>query len=159
MMPERLVPVARPVRRRFILALFGVAAVLLLFRAVDLQVRRTGFLQEHGDARAVRIVTVAAHRGMITDRNGEPLAISTPMDSVWMNPREARGAGRSPDPLARALGMAPAELRGLLCGRGSREFVYLRLQGEHRDSDLGGTQNLLTFQAVWAMGPHKHETY
>ncbi len=39
------------------------------------------------------------------------------------------------------------------------EFVYLRLQGEHRDSELGGTQNLLTFQAVWAMGPHKHETY
>jgi hypothetical protein len=39
------------------------------------------------------------------------------------------------------------------------EFVYLRLQGEHRDSDLGGTDNLLTFQAVWAVGPHKHETY
>src|SRR5215210_1949473 len=39
------------------------------------------------------------------------------------------------------------------------EFVYLRLQGEHRDSDLNGTQNLLTFQAVWAVGPHKHETY
>ncbi|HEY7613115.1 MAG TPA: hypothetical protein VH764_08965 [Gemmatimonadales bacterium] len=39
------------------------------------------------------------------------------------------------------------------------EFVYLRLEGEHRDSDLEGTQNLLTFQAVWAVGPHKHETY
>jgi hypothetical protein len=39
------------------------------------------------------------------------------------------------------------------------EFVYLRLEGEHRDSDLAGTHNLLTFQAVWAMGPHKHETY
>ena len=39
------------------------------------------------------------------------------------------------------------------------EFVYLRLQGEHRDSDLTGKTNLLTLQAVWAMGPHKHETY
>lgn len=39
------------------------------------------------------------------------------------------------------------------------EFVYLRLEGEHRDSDLEGTRNLLTLQAVWAMGPHKHETY
>ena len=39
------------------------------------------------------------------------------------------------------------------------EFVYLRLQGEHRKSDLEGTQNLLSLQAVWAMGPHKHETY
>ena len=39
------------------------------------------------------------------------------------------------------------------------EFVFLRLQGEHRDRDLEGTQNLLTFQVVWAVGPHKHETY
>jgi hypothetical protein len=39
------------------------------------------------------------------------------------------------------------------------EFVYLRLQGEHRNRDLEGNQNLLTFQAVWAVGPHKHETY
>jgi outer membrane murein-binding lipoprotein Lpp len=39
------------------------------------------------------------------------------------------------------------------------EFVYLRLQGEHRRSDLAGTENLLTAQIVWAMGPHKHETY
>ena len=39
------------------------------------------------------------------------------------------------------------------------EFVFLRLQGEHRDSDLAGTENLLTLQAVWAFGPHKHETY
>jgi hypothetical protein len=39
------------------------------------------------------------------------------------------------------------------------EFVYLRVEGEHRDSDLEGTRNLLTLQAVWAMGPHKHETY
>ena len=39
------------------------------------------------------------------------------------------------------------------------EFVYLRLQGEHRNRDLEGDQNLLTFQAVWAVGPHKHETY
>jgi len=39
------------------------------------------------------------------------------------------------------------------------EFVYLRLQGEHHDSQLEGTRNFLTLQAVWAMGPHKHETY
>ncbi len=39
------------------------------------------------------------------------------------------------------------------------EFVYLRLEGEHGSSDLEGTENLLTFQAVWAVGPHKHETY
>ena len=39
------------------------------------------------------------------------------------------------------------------------EFVYLRLEGEHRNRDLEGSQNQLSLQAVWAMGPHKHETY
>ena len=39
------------------------------------------------------------------------------------------------------------------------EFVYLRLEGEHRKSDLEGSRNMLSLQAVWAMGPHKHETY
>ena len=39
------------------------------------------------------------------------------------------------------------------------EFVSLRLEGEHRDSELEGRRNFLTLQAVWAMGPHKHETY
>jgi hypothetical protein len=39
------------------------------------------------------------------------------------------------------------------------EFVYLRLEGEHRNTELEGSRNLLTLQAVWAMGPHKHETY
>ena len=39
------------------------------------------------------------------------------------------------------------------------ESVYLRLEGEHRHTDLEGSRNMLTFQAVWAMGPHKHETY
>jgi hypothetical protein len=39
------------------------------------------------------------------------------------------------------------------------EFVYLRLEGEHRNSELEGKRNMLTLQAVWAMGPHKHETY
>jgi hypothetical protein len=39
------------------------------------------------------------------------------------------------------------------------EFVYLRLEGEHRNTELEGTRNMLSLQAVWAMGPHKHETY
>ena len=39
------------------------------------------------------------------------------------------------------------------------EFVYLRLEGEHRHTELEGSRNMLSLQAVWAMGPHKHETY
>jgi cell division protein FtsI (penicillin-binding protein 3) len=128
MMPDRPIRVPHPARRWFMLSAFGIGAVLLLVRAVDLQVRRTGFLQEHGDARAVRVVAVPAHRGMITDRNGEPLAISTPVDSVWMNPREVRATGQDLDALARLLGYDGAELRALVRERAGREFVYLRRQ-------------------------------
>ena len=128
MIVQKTVPASHPARRWLVLSLFGVAGALLLARAVDLQVLRTGFLQGHGDARALRVVTVPAHRGVITDRNGEPLAISTPVDSVWVNPRETRTAEQNPDRLARILGLDPAELRTLMRDRGGREFVYLRRQ-------------------------------
>jgi len=71
-----------------VLAVFGAAAAILVWRAVDLQFSDREFLQEHGDARYLRVVQTEAHRGMITDRNGEPLAISTPVASVWAKPSE-----------------------------------------------------------------------
>ena len=57
-------------------------------RAVHLQVVDQAFLNNQADARHVRQATLAAHRGTITDRNGEPLAVSTPVDSVWVDPGE-----------------------------------------------------------------------
>lgn len=128
MKPERTVPALHPARRWLVLSAFAGAAVLLLVRAVDLQVLNTGFLQEHGDARALRVVAVPAHRGMITDRNGEPLAISTPVDSVWVNPRESGSGDLDVSRLAHALDLDVAELRALLRERAGREFVYLRRQ-------------------------------
>ncbi|WP_247646479.1 hypothetical protein [Deefgea sp. CFH1-16] len=59
----------------------------LLGRALYLQVWNEGFLQDQGDARYRRVLKLEANRGMITDRNGEPLAISTPVQSIWMSPR------------------------------------------------------------------------
>ena len=128
MMPQKTISASHPARRWFVLSVFAIAGALLLARAVDLQVLRTGFLQGHGDARALRVVTVPAHRGVITDRNGEPLAISTPVDSVWVNPREAGIAEQNSDRLAHILGLDPDELRTLLRDRAGREFVYLRRQ-------------------------------
>ena len=75
-------------RQYVVLVLFAVAFSALIWRAVDLQVFNQDFLQNQGDARHLRVVTLAAHRGMILDRNGEPLAVSTPVDSVWANPQE-----------------------------------------------------------------------
>ncbi len=59
----------------------------LLGRGLYLQVWNEGFLQDQGDARYRRTLKLEANRGMITDRNGEPLAISTPVQSIWMSPR------------------------------------------------------------------------
>ena len=69
-------------RRSLVLVVVASASLLLVWRAVDLQVINKDFLQGQGDARYLREVADPAHRGMITDRYGEPLAISTPVDSV-----------------------------------------------------------------------------
>ena len=80
--------------------LFGIA---LIARAVHLQVFNTGFLNEQAAARHYREAKISAHRGVITDRNGEPLAVSTPVDSVWVNPRELVQAADQIPQLAAAL--------------------------------------------------------
>ncbi len=114
------------VRARFLLALFALAALVLLARAVHLQVMRSGYLAGQGDARHLRIAPISAHRGTITDRNGEPLAVSTPVDSVWINPPElAAAAGQIPR-LASALGADAEWLKRLVAGKLEREFVYVR---------------------------------
>src|SRR5699024_5963992 len=68
-----------------VLALCGVA---LVARALHVQVLDNEFYLRQGDARALRELPIATSRGMITDRNGEPLAVSTPVESLWANPRE-----------------------------------------------------------------------
>jgi cell division protein FtsI (penicillin-binding protein 3) len=63
-------------------------AVALVARAVDLQLLDEGFLEGQGDARFTRVAKLSAIRGGIYDRNGEPLAASTPVDTVWACPPE-----------------------------------------------------------------------
>ena len=96
------------VRKRLLLVggALGLCAVALVGRAVNLQLVNNEFYQKQGDERFQREVEVATTRGMITDRNGEPLAVSTPVESVWGNPQELmRHPERLPE-LARALGVA-----------------------------------------------------
>jgi cell division protein FtsI (penicillin-binding protein 3) len=69
---------------------------------------------------------ISAHRGRILDRNGEPLAISTPVDSVWAHPAELAAAPEHFSSLGRLLRLDPVELGRLLVERGDREFVYLK---------------------------------
>ncbi len=118
----------RPRRRlALVFVLLGLAAAGLLARAVDLQVLRRHFLQQQGDARFLRELPIPVSRGSIFDRNGEPLAVSTPVDSLWADPREllADAPGRIPQ-LAAALGVGAAGLQRRLEQRSGAEFVYLR---------------------------------
>jgi cell division protein FtsI (penicillin-binding protein 3) len=78
------------------------------------------------DVRHLRIAKLAAHRGVITDRNGEPLAVSTPVDSIWVNPRELiQAADRIPE-LAAALQVDSDALARRLTRNVKKEFMYLR---------------------------------
>jgi cell division protein FtsI (penicillin-binding protein 3) len=113
-------------RRRFVLAVMAVGALTLVWRALDLQLHEREFLRGEGDARQLRVMTIPAHRGMITDRNGEPLAISTPVDSVWANPREILPARDRLPELASRLDLSAQALLNQLTERADREFVYLK---------------------------------
>ena len=113
-------------RRVFVLGVFALGMLALVARAVDLQVLKQDFLQGQGDARHLRVVSMPAHRGMITDRNGEPLAISTPVDSVWANPQDLPLADARLGQLARLLKLDQDELMRRLAARGDREFVYIK---------------------------------
>jgi cell division protein FtsI (penicillin-binding protein 3) len=108
--------------------LFCCAAIALIGRAVDLQFRERQFLQDHGDARILRDVRITAHRGIITDRQGEPLAISTPVISVWANPRRLQVSADDWGRLAVLLDMDANELQATAAARRGKEFVYLKRQ-------------------------------
>jgi cell division protein FtsI (penicillin-binding protein 3) len=113
-------------RRRTVLVLFGLAVCALVWRAVDQQIFEKDFLQSEGADRYLDTVEVPAHRGLITDRNGAVLAVSTPVDSVGANPRVLRLDADSLRPLAKALGMGQDELRKRLARYSRRHFVYLK---------------------------------
>lgn len=125
-------------RRLFMVAvLFGLGGVTILARAVQLQLLDQEFLARQGDARHLRVASIAAHRGMITDRNGEPLAVSTPVDSLWANPGElVNETDRMPE-LADALGWDRDRLLALITRNSDREFVYLiRHMPPHRAAEV-----------------------
>lgn len=130
--------VISPGRRRFMAAACGLGALILAGRAVDLQVVRRDFLRGQGEVRHVRSVPIPAHRGMIVDRNGEPLAISTAVWSIWADPAPLREASERWPALARALGTSPSALVGRVQRAQGRQFVWLRrrLTPDHAEQVL-----------------------
>ena len=118
-------------RWRYVVVLTGLSALALLVigRLVSLQVldveHGREFLKYQGDKRAVRTSEIPAYRGVITDRRGEPLAVSTPVVSIWADPQMLVNAERL-DELARALEMDEGTLQGRLARFADKRFMYLR---------------------------------
>jgi len=113
-------------RARFVLGALVAAFALLAARSLYLQALKTDFLQEKGEARYSRVLEVPATRGRILDRNGEALAVSTPVKSIWAIPADVDLSARERYKLARLLGIETAELNRKLAE--ARDFVYLRRQ-------------------------------
>ena len=113
-------------RARFVLAALLAAFGVLAGRSVYLQAMKTDFLQEKGEARYSRVLEVPATRGRVLDRNGDALAVSTPVKSIWAIPADVELSGASRRKLASLLAMDPSELSRKL-GE-ARDFVYLKRQ-------------------------------
>lgn len=125
-MHKPLVVVRLPTWRRrllLILVLLGFAA--LLGRSVYLQSFHKRFLQEKGDARYNRTLTLTAQRGKITDRYGELLAISSPVESVWANPSDVNINSSQKKNIAKLLGLK-TEFIDKKLANSEREFAYLK---------------------------------
>jgi cell division protein FtsI (penicillin-binding protein 3) len=112
-------------RANFVFAVLVCGALGLAWRAVELQLKDHEFLASQGDARFSRVATITATRGTITDRYGEPLAVSTPVDSIWVNPKELALASDQLPRLAKALKRDKTELARRVTSNLDREFLYL----------------------------------
>ena len=114
-------------RARTLLVLFAAAFAALLGRAAYLQGMNHDFLQAKGESRYSRVIEIPANRGRILDRNGEALAVSTPVKSIWAIPDEVQFEAKQLEALAKFLDMQPREVRRRLDVT-DRDFVYIKRQ-------------------------------
>ncbi|MDA9981903.1 penicillin-binding protein 2 [Gammaproteobacteria bacterium] len=163
-MSDDQTPVVKPPQRYFVrqyvlLALLFLGFAALITRAGYLQVVMTDYLQAQGDARYERVVETKANRGLIIDRRGEILAVSTPVDSVWAHPPTLLYEGHSWRRLAELLQMPESRLRALAKAQQDREFVYLKrhlsppLAQQVIDLDIPGVGLRREYRRYYPAGP------
>ena len=128
-MPKKSVQAVIP-RWRYYLVMLVLASlpILLLVKIAQLQIlpsqeRGVDFLQHQGDSRAIRNITIPAYRGLITDRNGEPLAISTPVTAIVANPKKIQKSDI--ERLSLALKISESQLQSRLKRYRNKSFMYL----------------------------------
>ncbi len=109
-----------------VLSVMGACVFAIAWKLSGLHVFQRDFLQGQGDARTIRTIPLVANRGLITDRNGEPLAISTPVQSLWVNPGELIHEPESINLLAEKLELNPEALTSHIGNNSSKEFLYVK---------------------------------
>ena len=113
-------------RRWSAILVFMLLTAALLVKALDMQILHSEFFERQGDARQLRTISIAAHRGDIVDRNGEPFAVSTPVNSIWVNPEVAQDHLDSFNKVARLLSQDAISLKQKIKRNAHREFLYLK---------------------------------
>ena len=132
-------------RRRVVAACVVALAAGLIWRVGDLQLNHNAFLKEEGDARHLRVEKIPAYRGMLLDRNGEPLAVSTPLASVWVDPQKLGNSQPQWPDLELALALDNGAIEQVMEERSEREFVYLR---RHVDPSVAEAVSALGMDGV-----------
>ncbi|MES2603482.1 MAG: penicillin-binding protein 2, partial [Pseudomonadota bacterium] len=113
----------------FVFTVIVALLIVIGWKVADLQVLNNDVLQREGDSRTLRKEPIVATRGNIVDRNGEPLAISTPVSTLWLNPKEALESPEQGPMLAEAftkLGLDADDMRQRVIDNASREFMYVK---------------------------------
>lgn len=113
-------------RHLTVVGMFIAMALGLAVRMTYLNVTERTFLQQQGDARSLRFEMLPANRGMIFDRNGEPLAVSTPVESVWFDPTRTKLSTTAIANLARTIGLDGRELTEKISRHSRREFMFVK---------------------------------
>lgn len=113
-------------RRLSAVTVFALLAAVLLVKTLDMQILHSEFFERQGDARQLRTVSISANRGDIVDRNGEPFAVSAPVNSIWVNPQDAAGGLDKLDKVAHLLSLDAISLKRKIKQNAHREFMYLK---------------------------------
>jgi cell division protein FtsI (penicillin-binding protein 3) len=139
-------------RARLLAGVLALTALVLVGRSMQLQVFDRQFIERQADIRHARTARMEAHRGAILDRFGEPLAVSSPVDTVFVNPPEFAEAGEGIARLARALKLNRQWLGQRVTSNLDRDFLYV---ARHIDPDKAAEVRALGIPGVYIQREYK----
>jgi cell division protein FtsI (penicillin-binding protein 3) len=145
----------RFLRFRFwiVLSIFIILMCVLVGRLIYLTVLDRSFLLNQGDSRYLRVMDIPAYRGMILDRTGEPLAVSTPVETIWVNPQDFPATDADILQLSLLLKLPSEQIKTLLQQHQNAQFVYLK---RDVDPQLAKRVEALSIPGVYLMhGYHR----